>query len=78
MVRFLKIVHLFYHQILPVSGSQDKEVFSANDLVYCHGQAQTVLLPYHFFLFEILVSTVGDIPTTLGFFFLELVPEALQ
>ena len=43
-------------------------MLTAEDVIFCYGQAQTILLPYDFFAQSFLVETVGGIPTILGFF----------
>ena len=48
--------------------SQCEQMFTAKDLIFCYGQAQTELLPYDYFFLEFLVVTVGYITTILGFF----------
>ena len=47
----------FFPRRIPSSTtkfSQHKEVFSAKDLMFCHCQAQMVLLPHHFLLLVVL------------------------
>ena len=46
-------------------------MFTTENLIFCSGQARTVLLPYDFFLVRGFgEKTVGDITTILGFFML--------
>ena len=45
--------------------------------MFCHANTQVVLLPYHFFLFEVFRLESRGHHNNLGIIFLELLPEAL-
>ena len=52
-----------------IIASQNKEVYSAKNLRFCHVRTQMVLLPCHFFLLEAFRLESREIPTILVFFF---------
>ena len=71
----------FSEGIVPFSTrlwSENKEVFSAKDLMLCHRQTQMVLLPYHFFLLRVFRRNSRWHHNDLGILFLEFDPETLQ
>ena len=71
---------MFYFLQPPNSScfwSPNKEVFSAKDVVFCHCQAQMVLLPDNFLLLVALRSNSREHHNDLENFFL-LVPKNLQ
>ena len=78
MVLFLEILHLSQPSNLSWFWSQNKEVFSARNLMFCHVNTQMVLLPYHFFLFRNLSSRKSGTSHQSLNSFLELLPEALH
>ena len=45
-------------------------MLTAKDLILCHGQTQTILLPYDLFLLRVFGRNSRGITTVLGFFFL--------
>ena len=47
-------------------------MLTTEDLILCHGQAQTVLLPDDFFMLRVFGSNSWDITTYLGLFILGL------
>ena len=66
VILLLKVLCLLQPPKLSWFWSQNKEMFTAEDLVFCYGQAQTVLLPYDFFLVSIFGEDGWRHPNYLG------------
>ena len=71
MVLFLKVVHLLQPLNVSDSGTNKRKI-TAKDLILCHRQALTVLLPYDFFLLGVFDSNNRGHHKNLGILFLEL------
>ena len=78
LVLFLEILYLRQPPNFSSFWSRNKEVFSAKDLVLCHGQAQMAVLSNNFLLLVALRCNSRGHHSDLGILFLELVPKALQ
>ena len=76
LVFVLEMLYLLQPPNSSCFRSQNKEVFSTKNLMLCHVSTQTVLLPYHFFLFEVFRLESQGHHNNLGILFLELLPEA--
>ena len=77
-VLFLEVLYLLQPPNSSCFWSQNKEVFSAKDLMLCHGQTQSVMLPKNFLLLVALRSISRGHHNDLGILSFQLVPKTLQ
>ena len=68
VVHLLKVLYLLQPPNLSWFRSQNRDMLTAEDLTFCYGQTQTILLPYDLFLTSVFGETAGT--TILGFFVL--------